>query len=63
VGTGRYNLETGKYAWCGCCLLGFYYIPVALLTEENKYEQLDKAAVDIVSEIDANVKIRQGCLF
>jgi len=62
VGTGRYNLETGKYAWCGCCL-GIYYIPVALLTEENKYEQLDKAAIDIVSEIDANVKIKQGCLF
>ncbi len=62
VGTGRYNLETGKYAWCGCCILGFYYIPVALVTEENKYEQLDNAAVDIVSEINSAVQ-KRGCLF
>lgn len=61
VGTGRYNLETGKYAWCGC-ILGFYYIPVALLTEENKYEQLDYAAQDIVWQIGHHVQKKTGCI-
>ena len=23
VGTVRYSKETGKYAWCGCCILGY----------------------------------------
>ncbi len=61
VGSLRYNVETGKYAWLGCCFLGFYYVPVALLSEENKYEQLDKAAKDIVDEISYNVTKKKGC--
>ena len=60
VGTVRYSKETGKYAWCACCVLGYYYIPVALLTEENQYEELDESSEEIVEQITDDIN-RKGC--
>jgi curli biogenesis system outer membrane secretion channel CsgG len=62
VGTVNYHKETGRYPYLGC-FLGFYFIPVALLTEENKYEELDNSAQEIVSEISSQVVKKSGCLF
>lgn len=61
AGSLRYTVETGKYALAGCCL-GVYFIPYALLTEENKFEEMDTAARDIVNEISDNVTKKSGCL-
>lgn len=55
AGAMKYQLESGKYAWCGCCLLGYYYIPVALLTEENKYGKVGAMAEDIVNDIEEDL--------
>lgn len=62
VGTVSYNKETGKYAWCGCCILGYYYIPLALLTEEDKYQELDNSAREIVDQITDDIATKKGCL-
>ncbi len=62
VGTISYTKETGKYAILGCCILGIYYIPVALLTESNKYEELDDVAEDVADRIAGDVSDKKGCL-
>jgi len=63
VGTISYTKETGKYAIAGCCCIGIYYIPIALLVEANKYEELDDVARDVVKKIAADVSTRKkGCL-
>lgn len=62
VGTINYTRETGKYAVLGCCFLGIYYIPVALLTESNKYEELDEVSEDVVEAIAGDVEKRSGCM-
>ncbi|HQO40842.1 MAG TPA: CsgG/HfaB family protein [Spirochaetota bacterium] len=62
VGTISYTRETGKYAILGCCILSFYYIPVALLVEENKYAELDKVAEDVAEKISGDVSDKKGCL-
>jgi TolB-like protein len=60
VGTISYTKETGRYPYLGC-ILGFYFIPIALLTEENKYEELDNSAQEIVSDISSQVSKKTGC--
>lgn len=62
VGTISYTKETGKYALLGCCIIGIYYIPVALITESNKYEELDDVAEDVAEKIAGDVSDRKGCL-
>lgn len=62
VGTISYTKETGKYAIIGCCILGIYYVPVALLTESNKYEELDDVAEDVANKIAGDVSGKKGCL-
>lgn len=51
VGTGRYVYETGKNAWCGCCILGIYYLPIALFSTENIDNDLNKLSEKIVDDI------------
>lgn len=62
VGTLRYNRETNKHAWCGCCLLGWYYLPVLLLTDHNINTDVGKAAQDVVRTIERDMTSRRGCL-
>lgn len=62
VGTISYTKETGKYAIIGCCILGWYYIPVALMTESNKYEELDDVAEDVAEKIAGDISTKKGCL-
>lgn len=62
VGTISYRRESGKYACLGCLVLSVYYIPVALLTEANKYEDLDIVAEDVGEEIADDVERHKGCL-
>lgn len=62
VGTISYTKETGKYAIIGCCILGLYYIPVALLSESNKYEELDNVAEDVAAKIGGDITEKKGCL-
>jgi len=50
-GTAHYNLESGKNAWLGCCLLSWYYIPVALLSDKNINDDVNRAAEEIVTKI------------
>lgn len=62
VGTISYTKETGKYAIIGCCILGIYYIPLALLTESNKYEELDNVAEDVAEKISGDISEKKGCM-
>lgn len=62
MGTISYTKETGRYAILGCCLLGIYYIPLAMLSEENKFEELDDVAEDVAEKISSDVSERKGCL-
>lgn len=61
VGTLRYNRETNKNAWCGCCLLGWYYLPVLLLTDQNINTDVSKAARDVVRAIEKDISGKKGC--
>ncbi|MCX8122545.1 MAG: CsgG/HfaB family protein [Spirochaetes bacterium] len=61
VGTLRYNRETNKNAWCGCCLLGWYYLPILLLTDQNINTDVSKAARDVVRAIDRDISGKKGC--
>ena len=61
VGTLRYNRETNKNAWCGCCLLGWYYLPVLLLTDQNINTDVSKAARDVVRAIEKDISGKRGC--
>ncbi len=61
VGTLRYNRETNKNAWCGCCLLGWYYLPVLLLTDQNINTDVSKAARDVVRTINKDVSGKRSC--
>ena len=61
VGTLRYNRETNKNAWCGCCLLGWYYLPVLLLTDQNINTDVSKAARDVVRTIEKDISGKKGC--
>jgi len=61
VGTLRYNRETNKNAWCGCCLLGWYYLPVLLLTDQNINTDVSKAARDVVRAIERDISGKKGC--
>lgn len=51
AGTARISLETGTYAFCGCLLLSWYYIPLALLSDSNINEDVTEAAGVVVKEI------------
>jgi len=64
VGTGRYVYETGKHAWCGCCLLGWYYIPLALFSTENINNDLNEMAEKIAKDIKKQIgdNDNSGCL-
>lgn len=61
VGTLRYNRETNKNAWCGCCLLGWYYLPVLLLTDQNINTDVSKATRDVVRAIERDLSGKKGC--
>ena len=51
-GSGRYDMESGKHAWIGCCLLSYYYIPIALLSDKNINTDVTRAVKDIIRLID-----------
>jgi len=55
AGTGRYVYETGKRAWAGCCILGFYYLPVLLLSEENINKDLNALAARVAKDINKQI--------
>jgi len=56
AGTVQYTLESGKNAWIGCCFLGWYYVPLALLSSEDINKGINKAAKAIVAEIKKQLK-------
>lgn len=58
VGTGRYVYETGKHAWIGCCLCGWYYLPIMLFTTQNINKDLNEMAEDIVEDIEDQISVR-----
>ncbi len=61
VGTLRYNRETNKNAWCGCFLLGWYYLPMLILSDQNINTDVSKAARDVVKAIERDVNLKKGC--
>ncbi len=56
VGTGRYVYETGKHAWIGCCLCGWYYLPVMLLNTQNINKDLNEMAEEVAEEIEDKIE-------
>lgn len=56
VGTGRYVYETGKHAWIGCCLCGWYYLPIMLFTTQNINKDLNKMAEEVVEDIENQIE-------
>jgi len=55
AGTGRYVYGTGKRAWAGCCILGFYYLPVLLLSDENINKDLNTLAARVAEDINKQI--------
>jgi hypothetical protein len=56
AGTFSYDVETGKYAWCGCCICGWYYVPVLLFTDENITNDVRLAATRISNSIISQIE-------
>ncbi len=56
AGTVTLDMETGKNAWIGCIFLSWYYIPLALFTEQNISKDMSKSAKEIVSMIDYRIE-------
>lgn len=61
IATIRYSLETNKHAWIGCCILGWYYVPMLFLGDQNINSDMIQAADDVVWEIAKDVEKKRGC--
>jgi|GEM_PF-1123391 len=56
VGTVNLDMETGKNAWLGCLCLSWYYIPVALFTEQNISKDMSRSSRRIVDVIEDRIE-------
>ena len=56
VGTVTLDMETGKNAWLGCLCLSWYYIPVALFTEQNISKDMSRSSRQVVDIIEDRIE-------
>jgi len=51
-----YNLETGKYAFCGCLFFGIYYMGYSLMTDDNINIYVNEGSWAVVHKIKGKLK-------
>lgn len=56
LGTGSYEIQTGKNAWIGCCLLGWYYVPIMLFHTESMPDRVKTGCLDILKRISREIE-------
>ena len=51
LGTANYDIQTGKYAWVGCCLLGWYYLPFFIFSTESMPDRVKDGCIYLIKDI------------